>query len=446
VYASDGTAVAVLTSVYSLMSADNSSIGSTTGSGLSGMTLYAGLSGDEFSLSEGSVTNTHNAYLYYKNKLASDLTGTKDFWLNAYAIIYYTNAAIEGLTDATKLTPAVRKQLLGEARFLRAFSYFYLVNLYGEVPKVLSTNYSATFNLPRSPQEEIYQLIIEDGKEAQSLLAENYLDATLLKTTTERVRPNKSAASALLARVYLYHGEWKNAEDQATSVIQNTAVYDTVSVNNVFLKNSKETIWSLQPVLSGVLTNTGDGRFFIPTTTTFPTSTNFVSLSPSQLAAFETNDSRYKNWVKSINSAGITYYYPYKYKIGSVNATAPSEYLMVLRLAELYLIRAEARVRQSNASGALSDLSLIRKRARLAPSTASGETAILAAVYHERQAELFAEWGHRWLDLKRTGLINTVMPAAAIQKGTTWDPRWALYPIPSADILRDPNLIQNPGY
>ncbi|RDC55263.1 RagB/SusD family nutrient uptake outer membrane protein [Pedobacter chinensis] len=446
VYVSDGTAIAVLTSIYSLMSADNSAIGSTTGSGLSGMTLYPGLSGDEFTLSEGAVTNTHNAYLYYKNKLASDLTGTKDFWVNAYAIIYYTNAAIEGLTDATKLTPAVRRQLLGEAHFLRAFSYFYLVNLYGDVPKVLSTNYSTSFNLPKSPKEEIYQLIIEDAKEAQTLLADNYLDATLLKTTIERVRPNKFAASALLARVYLYHNEWKNAEDQATMVIQNSAVYDTVGINNVFLKNSKETIWSLQPVTAGTLANTGDGRLFIPTSTVFPTSTNFVSLSPSLLAAFDLTDSRYKNWVKSITSAGITYYYPFKYKIGSVNVTAPSEYLMVLRLAEQYLIRAEARAKQSNFNGALTDLNVIRKRASLAESTATGEPAILTAIYQERQIEFFAEWGHRWLDLKRIGLIDMVMPSVALQKGTTWDPRWALYPIPSTDVLRDPNLIQNPGY
>jgi hypothetical protein len=445
IYTSDETAISVLTSVYAAMSSDNSSIGNTTGSGLSGMTLYPGLAGDEFTVADGLAT-THNAYLYYKNKLESGLTGTKDFWVSAYATIYTANAAIGGLTNAPKLTPAIRQQLLGEAYFIRAFSYFYLVNLYGNIPKVLSTNYDATFDLPNSPKEEIYQLIINDTKQAQALLSENYLDATLLKTTTERVRPNKFAATALLARIYLYQGDWKNAEGQATAVIENRVAYDTVSLNNVFLKNSKETIWSLQPVTVSTLANTGDGRLFIPSTTTFPTSTNFVYLSPSLLSAFEPRDNRFKNWAKSIVSGSTTYYYPYKYKIGTVNATAPSEYLMVLRLGEQYLIRAEARAKQLNLNGALSDLNGMRRRAGLPGSSAAGEANILNAIYHENQVEFFAEWGHRWLDLKRTGLINSVMPAVATQKGTTWNASWALFPIPATDVLRDPNLIQNPGY
>lgn len=446
VYTANETAISALTGIYAAMSSDNSSIGNTSGSGLSGMTLYSGLSGDEFTLADG-VAVTNNCYLYYKNRLQSDLTGTKDFWVSAYSMIYNANAAIDGLAGATQLTAAVRQQLQGEAHFIRAFAYFYLVNLYGDVPKVLSPDYSQTFNLPKSSKEEIYQMIIDDAKQAQSLLSENYPDATLLKTTTERIRPNKFAATALLARVYLFHGDWQNAEDQASTVIQNKTVYDTVGLNNVFLKNSKETIWSLQPVTAGSLANTGDGRLFIPTTTTFPTSTNIVYLSPSQLQAFESNeDGRYKNWVKSITSGGITYYYPFKYKIGTFNATSPSEYLVVLRLAEQYLIRAEARVKLHNFTGALADLNVIRRRAGLGESSASGEAAILEAIYHERQVEYFAEWGHRWLDLKRAGQIDAVMPAVAVQKGTTWDPRWALYPIPANDVLRDPNLDQNPGY
>ena len=445
VYTADETAVSVLTNIYASMSSDNNSIGNTNGSGLSGMTLYPGLAADEFTLADG-LSTTHGAYLYYKNKLESGLTGTRDFWVSAYATIYTANAALEGISSSSTLTPAVRKQLLGEAHFVRAFCYFYLVNLYGDVPKVLSTNYSETFDLPRSPKAEIYDLITSELKEAQSLLSDNYLDPTLLKPSTERVRPNKFAATALLARVYLYKAEWKNAEDQAAMVIQNTAMYDTVSLNNVFLKNSKETIWSLQPVTAASLANTGDGRLFIPASASFPTSTNFVYLSSSLLGAFEANDNRYKNWVKSISSGGTTYYYPYKYKIGTLNASSPSEYLMVLRLAEQYLIRAEARAEQGNLSGALSDLNVIRKRAGLPGSTASGEPAVLSAIYHERQVEYFAEWGHRWLDLKRTDRINTVMPPVATLKGTTWNPNWALFPIPATDVLRDPNLVQNSGY
>jgi hypothetical protein len=67
-------------------------------------------------------------------------------------------------------------------------------------------------------------------------------------------------------------------------------------------------------------------------------------------------------------------------------------------------------------------------------------------IAHERQVELFTEWGHRWFDLKRTGAIDTVMKNVAIQKGTTWNKNFQLFPIPQTEILANPNLVQNPGY
>ena len=142
---------------------------------------------------------------------------------------------------------------------------------------------------------------------------------------------------------------------------------------------------------------------------------------------------------------GNTYYYPYKYKSATLNAPIV-EYLMVLRLAEQYLIRAEARARQNNVGGALGDLDTIRARARLPDISANDQASLLSAIMHERQIELFTEWGNRWLDLKRKGNLDIVMDSVATSKHTTWNSNWQWYPIPSYEIVQDPHLVQNPGY
>jgi len=146
------------------------------------------------------------------------------------------------------------------------------------------------------------------------------------------------------------------------------------------------------------------------------------------------------SWVDSITESGQTYYFPFKYKIQS-GATL-TEYSMVLRLAELYLIRAEARVYLNNLSGAEEDLNVIRNRAGLPVTDATDNTTLLNAIMQERRVELFTEWGHRWLDLKRTGQADSVLAPQKPQ----WQTTSVLYPIPQSEIQNDPNLIQNPGY
>src|SRR5439155_8132146 len=106
--------------------------------------------------------------------------------------------------------------------------------------------------------------------------------------------------------------DWANAETQSTSVINNNALYDIVSLNNVFLKNSREAIWQLQPVNAGW--NTEDARTFIlpasgPDATGHP-----FSLSSLFINNFEIGDQRKINWTNSVTIGGNTYYYPYKYK------------------------------------------------------------------------------------------------------------------------------------
>jgi hypothetical protein len=240
-------------------------------------------------------------------------------------------------------------------------------------------------------------------------------------------------------------GDYVNAEAQATAVINNSSLYSLSSLASTFKMNSSETIWSLQPVRSGTQANTGDGALFILPSTGPNANINDVYLSNSVITAFEAGDQRRSAWVDSVIVGNTIFYYAFKYKIGAINTTT-QEYVMVLRLAEQYLIRAEARAQQNNINGAQSDLNMIRSRAGLSPTAATTQYALLASILHERQVELFTEWGHRWFHLKRTKNIDAIMTTAAAQKGGAWGQYKALYPIPISEINKDPNLIQNTGY
>jgi starch-binding outer membrane protein, SusD/RagB family len=266
----------------------------------------------------------------------------------------------------------------------------------------------------------------------------------LLNVTTERTRPTLWAATALLARVYLYMKDWTGADSAATALIAGGG-YSLCSLNSVFLSNSTEAIWQLQPV-TGQTQNTLEAILYIIPATGLNIA-NPISLSSSQMASFEPGDQRVGNWADSVVVNGVAYYYPYKYKIN--DPTAPiSEYIMVMRLAEQYLIRAEAKTQEGNISAAQSDLNVVRGRASLPATTASTPSDMLTAVLHERQVEMFSEWGNRWLDLKRTGNVNAVMGTDGVcsQKGGVWNSDWQLYPIPLSDIQYDKNLVQNPDY
>jgi len=436
VYASDATAIAVLTGIYGQLSTTSNynSMGLTT------ISLFSGLSSDELTLFGGGTGN-YNAY--YTNNLSVGAGGF-EYWNNIYPYIFTCNSAIEGLASGSSLTPAIKRQLEGEAKFMRALFYFYLVNLYGDVPLALSTDYSLNGLLSRSSKAQVYSQIVNDLKDAQTSLSADYLDPTLLNTTNERVRPTKWAAAALLARTYLYTQNWDSAEVQSTSVINNLSMYGLDSLNGVFLANSTEAIWQLQPVNTGW--NTEDARvFIIPSTGPDPFAYP-VYLSPQLLNSFESTDLRRTNWIDSTIVAGNTYYFPYKYKVNLQGAPV-MEYLMMLRLGEQYLIRAEARAYQGNTTGAVQDLNIIRIRAGLPPTTAASQSDLIAAIQHERQVELFTELGQRWLDLKRTGSVDSVMNSVCpLKNGSNWVTNQKLYPIPLGDIQRDPNLVQNPGY
>lgn len=379
-------------------------------------------------------------------------------WDRAYNYIYQANAIIENLQNNGNINSSIAQQLTGESLFIRAFWHFYLANMYGDIPLVTTTDYTINASITRTAQMQVYNQIVKDLSEAEAMLNTNYVDATDTAITTERIRPTKGAAEALLARVYLYKGKYDSAEACASNVINNSLYQLCVNLsplmgaNSVFLKNSTETIWQLGTPLPNV-DNTLDAQYFnlagAPSTGTY----NSVTISPELLNSFEAGDLRKINWIGTYSTTRNpvnTYYYPYKYH--AVNTATLTEYTMVLRLAEQYLIRAEAEAQLNDLTDAATDLNVIRNRAGLAnisDSIASSQTTLLSAVLHERQVELFTEWGHRWFDLIRTGTVNAVMGAPGNickTKGGVWNPDSQLYPIPQTEITNDPNLTQNPGY
>jgi starch-binding outer membrane protein, SusD/RagB family len=423
VFSSDITANAAQLAVFSQI----------TGSSLTEqISRFSGLSADEFkNYSTASV-----AIEMYSNGLVSTNSRVSGLWNLLYKLIYQTNSVLEGTSKSLTLTPSVKTQITGEAKFARAFFYFYLVNLFGDVPYLTTTNYNINSTEGRTSNNVVYENIINDLKDAQTMLSNNYLNGEALLPTTERLRPTKSAATAFLARVYLYQGDWQNAEIQASSVISNPAYAILSDLTQVFLKNSSEAIWQ---TTGSPTFNTWEGNTYI-----LAGKPSNVALSTSLLDSFKLNDKRRTNWVGSVVSSNQTYYYPLKYKVR--NSTTVAEYTVIFRLAEQYLIRAEARAQQNKISEAQSDLNKIRTRAGLPNTMANDKSSLLQAIQHESQIELFTELGHRWLNLKRTNMADSIMINITPQKGGIWNHNQQLYPIPQNERNLNPNLSQNVGY
>jgi starch-binding outer membrane protein, SusD/RagB family len=456
VFSTDATAIGALSDIYNKM--NDISYGAPFQGG-SSISILTGLSSDEMTLYSGVSGFMKN---YYTNSLSQSLVVGHELWAPLYNFIYKCNAAIKGLNASTTLTPVVKQQLLGEAKFMRAYCYFNLVNLFGDVPLALSIEANVNTLLTRSPKADVYQQIIIDLLDAEGNLSSNFLNVTMSGTTTERVRPTQWAAKALLARVYLYTGNnYTLAEAKATEVISNTTLFGLTTLNQVFLKNSKEAIWQLQPTNEGF--NTMEAYFLIVPEWGPDIYTNTVYLSNNLMNSFELNDSRAKpkNWIDTLTVDGVFYRFPYKYKlngydpniISSTGTQNMKEYFMVFRLAEQYLIRAEARAQQSKLNEAISDLDIIRNRAGLpliaVTNPGINKTNLLDKILHERQVELFTELGQRWFDLKRTGKVDAVMTVVTPQKSnnaTQWQSYQQLFPVSSMELQKAPNLVQTPGY
>lgn len=419
VFSNDSLATTAVTGIFiKLMSTNQSLLNG-------GASIYPALSADELKRTAFSG----NEDQFFTNALNPDnILVLSNFWRPGYAAVYQANACLENLLRSSAITAAINQRLTGEVTFIRALCYWYLVNLFGDIPLTTTTNVAINSTLSRARESQVYQLITSDLQEAISLLPE----------TGANTRPTKFAAIALLARVNCYLSNWSQAETLAASVI-NTGQYSLVTdLNNVFLATSRETILQFAPVLQN--NSTAEGLSFVPiSSAVIPAYT----LTRSLLNAFEPNDLRSNNWIRAIAINGQTYYAPYKYKVSRA-AAAATEYNVVLRLAEQYLIRAEAEAHNNKIGEAVADINVIRTRAGL-PSVKKNISmdSCLVIIAQERRKEFFTEWGHRWLDLKRSNRIDTELP---VNKESDWKPTSRLYPIPLEEIQQNPALTQNDGY
>ncbi len=428
IFNNDEAAKSTMVGIYNqLFNADFSS-----GAGAS-VTVLAGLSADVLT----TIRTNNLPYMEFEeHEILANNFRNLNLWSSAYNIIYMTNSLLEGIKNSDGISEDVRDQLKGEAKFVRAFVYFYLVNLYGEVPLVLSTNYRTNSLAVRDTQEEVYLQIIDDLTGAMDLLKENF-------TTGERTQVNRYTAIALMARVQLYRQNWEEAETLSSQVIAQTGSFEILEdLDQVFLANNREVVWQLSPEGRGsILTNTNEGATFIihPILSFLA----HLKLSDDFVASFEEEDNRLLHWI-GYDQRTVSYY-PFKYKIRNSTENM-SEYSMVLRLAEQYLIRAEALVMQDDLQKAMADLDKIRGRAGLEllvdinPEISKEE--LLDKIIEERKRELFTEWGHRWLDLKRTGKAGEILG----EDNPHWQETDVLYPIPEEERMKNPNLTQNLGY
>ena len=442
VYTNDKTAASVLTRLLAEMW--------LISEGANAYPMILAMSADDLKVGAYIDATTERTYF---NSLRSDPT---QWWSRLYSHIYTANDAIEQLSVSTGVTEPIKNLLLGEARFVRAYCYFYLVNTYGPVPLVLTTDYRQTSDLGRTDSAAIYNQIITDLSVAKELLSKDYLGSNMLPTTSgDRLRPVKATAAGLLARVYLYTKEYTKAEAEASEVIANAA-YGLIDLNLVFRKNSKEAILQM-PVMQPSV-QTLDGMTYIlrkisPSDINGPTYSQPYLASDFLLNAFEIGDLRKTKWIG--DSAGYKFINKYK----EWDASKPViEATMMMRLGEQYLIRAEARINQEKIADGIADLNVLRQRARgtnpgdlPALSTGLSKADALMAVEHERQVELFTEGGHRWFDLKRTARLDAVMTVATAVKSSNtnkWESFRALFPIPAGEILNSPGLTghQNQGY
>lgn len=419
-FISDVTALSAVNGVYYQMRAVAPSI--FNGS----ISIYGGLCADEFTT---NLTSQEYDAFYRNSILSTSSIINSQLWTAAYRIIYRTNAIIENLQKSNGVSTLTKNQLLGEMKTVRGVAYFFLVNLFGDVPLILNIDYLSNERAPRTSSDMVYNQITEDLKDATNLLSNTY-------PSNLRARPNKFTAASLLAKVYLFKKDWQNAELYSSSVI-NSGNYSLLNnLNDVFKNNSTETIWQIAP--GNESRNTIEGSNFIP-----PSSTSVPSIviSSTLNSVFENGDRRKANWLGLNTNNGNQYFYPFKYKR---RVTTPvDEYIVVSRLAEQYLIRSEARVRQNKIAEALQDLNMIRNRAGLPNSNANDPSSLISAIIQERRVELFAEWGNRWFDLKRLELANSILGPI---KGANWQNTDMLFPIPFSETEINNLLIQNPGY
>lgn len=358
------------------------------------------------------------------NSVRAESSAINAIWRLLYEPVVLANIIIDNLA-AVEIEG--RDAYIAEAKVIRAFHMVLLVQHWGDVPYSESPDYQVLQDLGRLPASEIYANLITDLEEASQDLPLTYADIG-----TTRTRFTTGGATALLARTHLYNENWAEAEAAATTVISNDLYSIQSTYADVFTKNSQESIMELW---SDPFTFGGLGNSFLP----FALGGRNLYVPTDKLwNAFETGDQR-RDVSISMDTGGQLYISKYP----DVTLSGTLQEVKVLRLAEIYLIRAEARAQQNDIQGAVADINVVRNRAGLPDTSADDRSSVLLAVEQERFVELAFE-GHRWIDLVRTGRANEVMGQFNSQG---WDTTDQLMPIPLPEIDLNANILpQNPGY
>nr|WP_317632702.1 RagB/SusD family nutrient uptake outer membrane protein [uncultured Flavobacterium sp.] len=418
VFNDDNTAIAAMNSVY-IGLLNEGFLGGNISSNVFLMSCYT----DELIV---TTSQDLDVRYFYELNVQADNKAIRELWNSSYQQIYKVNAILEGLNNSVGVTDSVKEQIRGEALAVRALLHFYLTQTFGNVPYVTTIDYNINKRIEKFESAIIMQNAINDLLEAEELLKP-------LNITSERIRINRDVVEGFLARMYLYQENWPLAQEYAERLINNHT-YELESLENVFLKESKSAIWQLKPLTTGF--NTYDAMFHIFSFVPAP----FVKLNLELVNAFELDDQRKLNWIKSVGSSNENFH-AYKYK--SVGSTSPSkEYSMILRIEEMYLIAAEATAEQQNWSISNVYVNTIRERANLSNVNFQSLNEATTVILQERRVEFFCELGHRFYDLKRKNHLDDLTA-----NKPNWQPHLNVLPIPQSELILNPNLLpQNTGY
>jgi hypothetical protein len=344
-------------------------------------------------------------------------------WLQGYRVINDVNNVLNALNV---VDAAQRDRVEGEAKFIRGSVYFELVRLFAKawndgnpannpgVPLVLTptTGITEASKVKRNSVAEVYAQVIKDLSDAEAKLP-----------TANGFYATKYSAAGMLARVYLQKADYSNAANEANTVISSGRYSLASSYASAFpysasaqVPNTSEDVFAMQ-----VTTTQGSNDLY---TFYSPTSRGDIDIRAAHLALYENGDQRKTFFT---NSGGSVYTSKYLSHYANVQ---------IIRLAEMYLIRAEANFRLGTAVGdtPLNDINRIRNRSGLPSLTAADLT--LSKILMERKLELAFE-GASLHDIKRTqGSVGTL----------PWNSPKLILPIPDREIIANPNLVQNEGY
>ena len=348
-------------------------------------------------------------------------------WSEMYRGIMRANDIIAAVPTLDTRNQELSRNFLGEAYFLRAFFYFDLARMFGGVPLIISPTNNIDLNavrVPRADLQKVYSQIINDLLEAERLLPETYAVRNQI-----RGRATKTTARAYLAKVYFYQQNYMACLTKSSEALSNTANYSLVSLETLYSTNDNpEAIFEVFFVTDAVSIQ------LLPSSSPF-NGTGEYFVTESLRRTYEPQDKRLNYMIQSGNNW-------FAAKARKIRA-ATADPVYCLRVAELHLIRAEALARTAGSVSpqAVAALNLVRERAGLPPLQTTDFTSLdnfIELVLIEKRRELAFETGEFWFDAIRAGLAAKLL-------GVT-NPNAYLYPIPSAELIRNPNLTQNAGY